>query len=109
VISHLRASAAHDKLRLSLAISQSARLIITVSREGPGRVVNRRCLNGTRRGRACTVLLRKATISVFARRGQDRIAPRMRALAPGRYVVRVIAVNATNGRSRTYTAGLTVL
>jgi hypothetical protein len=108
VISHLKASTVHRKLHLSFTISESARLTIAVYRRGSGRIVKRRCRIGTRHGRACTLLLRKATITVFARRGQDRIAPRMRALAPGRYVVRVIAVNATGGRSRTYTVGLTV-
>ena len=108
VISHLKATAFHRKLRLSLTISQSARLAVTIYRQASGRIVRKRCRIDAKHGKACKLLLRRARITVGVRRGRNRIAPRMRPLAPGRYVLTVTAVTAAGGRSRTYTVRLLV-
>jgi outer membrane protein assembly factor BamB len=108
VISKLRARALHRKLQLKLVLSTPAKLTIVLSRNLAGRIVHRRCRAGARRGRRCTVLLRKATFTISAKQGANTLTPRMRALAPGPYTVTVTGVSASGGRSRRYTVTFVV-
>jgi outer membrane protein assembly factor BamB len=108
VISHLHATAVHRKLRLSLTVSARATLIVTVNRQASGRIVRHRCRIGARHGKACRTLLRKATLTLRARHGRNSFRPRMRQLAPGRYVVSVAAVTAAGGVSKRSTTTLVV-
>jgi hypothetical protein len=107
-ISHLRAIAIHRKLRLGLTISLPARLTVTIYRRVPGRITRRHCRVGAKHGRPCDALVRKAKLTLAAKRGKNTFAPRMRALAPGRYVVAVSAVTRAGGRSKTYRTAFVV-
>jgi outer membrane protein assembly factor BamB len=108
VISHLKARAVKRKLWLSLTLSVPAKLTIVLSRPLAGRIVHRRCRAGVKRGRRCTILLRKAIFRINARQGRQTLRPRMKPLAPGRYVVTVTAISASGGRSRRYTVTVVV-
>jgi outer membrane protein assembly factor BamB len=108
VISHLRATAAHHKLHLSLTLSERAKLTVVVSRIVPGRVVDRRCRAGARHGKPCRTSLRKATLLLSGKRGRDTFKPRMRALAAGDYIVTVTGRDAAGGRSKRQTVALVV-
>ncbi|HEV3387627.1 MAG TPA: hypothetical protein VG057_01375, partial [Solirubrobacteraceae bacterium] len=101
-ISHLRARTIHRKLRLGLTISLPARLTATIYRRVPGRTSRRNCRVGAKHGRKCVALVRTAKLTLGARRGTTTFQPRIRALAPGRYVVAVRAVTLAGGRSKTY-------
>ena len=92
VISKLRATAVHRRLRLTLTLlaASSARLTVTVSRRQSGR------------------LMRKARLRLTARHGRNSFKPRVPPLAPGRYLVAVTAVTPGGGHSRRYTATLVV-
>jgi outer membrane protein assembly factor BamB len=103
VITHLRARAVKRKLRLTFTLSERAKLTIVLSRNVPGRRVNRRCRAGARHGRRCTILVRKATFRPTGRKGRNSLRPRMRALAAGSYTVTITAIDAAGGRSKRYT------
>jgi outer membrane protein assembly factor BamB len=108
VISHLHASAVHRKLRLSLTLSERAKLTVVVSRTVSGRVVHRRCRLAAKHGRRCSTSVRTVTLLLNGRRGRNSFKPRMRALAPGRYTVTVTARDAGGRRSKRYTATFVV-
>lgn len=107
-ISHLRVRLVHRKLRLRLTLSEAARLTVVIWKLVPGRIVHRRCRVGARHGRRCQVLVRKLTLHLNGRGGANSLRPRMRALAPGRYLVTVIAIASDGARSRRHTAVVTV-
>jgi hypothetical protein len=107
-ISHLRIHVVRGKLRLSLTLSEPARLTIVVSKLVPGRKVHGRCRVRARHGRRCEESTRKLTLQIAAREGSDSPRPRMHALSPGRYSVTVVATNSVRERSRTHTAVVTV-
>jgi hypothetical protein len=107
-ISRLSVSAVHRKLRLSMTLSTSARVSVAVNRAASGRTVRHRCRPGAKRGRRCQALVRKATLTLSARRGHDSFILRMPALFPGRYLVTVTAVTPAGGRSKRYTVAVTV-
>jgi hypothetical protein len=104
VISNLRVGAVHGKLRLTLILSKPAKLTVVVFRFVAGRIAHRRCRVGARRGRRCHALVRKATFTLSGVRGRRSYKPRMRLLAPGRYMVTVAAVSADGGRAKRRTA-----
>jgi outer membrane protein assembly factor BamB len=108
VISHLRVRAVRGKLRLSLALSEPAKLTVVIAKLVPGRIVHRRCRAAARRGRRCQASLRKATLHLSGRAGRDSLRPRMRSLAPGRYAITVTARDAFGGRSRPRTVVVVV-
>ena len=107
-ISHLRTRVIHRKLWLGLTISLRARLTVTIYRRVPGRIARRHCRAGAKHGRKCGALVRKAKLTLAAKRGKNTFSPRMRSLAPGRYVVAVSAVTLTGGRSKTYRTAFVV-
>jgi hypothetical protein len=108
VISRLRVTASHGKLRVSLVLSLAARLTITVYREVTGRIVHNACRLGAKHGRSCRTEIHRATLMMKVSRGRHTLRPRMRALAPGRYLVFVTGATAAGGRSRRYKAALVV-
>jgi outer membrane protein assembly factor BamB len=90
VISHLKARAVDRKLRLTLTISKPARITVKLYR---------------RRGRR---LVRARTLTLVARAGRHTFRPRMRALVPGRYVVRITAATLAGAHSKVYRASFVV-
>lgn len=100
VISLLRATSVKRKLRVRATISQPARLTLAIYREAPGRVIRHRCRVGAKHGRRCRRLLRSATLTLVARAGTNSFRPRMRELAPGRYLITATALTLAGGRSR---------
>lgn len=107
-ISRLRVRVVHRRLRVSLTLSEPARLTVVVWRLVPGRTVHGRCRTAARHGRRCTRSVMKLRFHVNARAGADRFRPRMRALSPGRYLVTVVAVAAHGGRSPRSSRTITV-
>ena len=91
-----------------MTISLAARLNLTIYRRVPGGISRGRCRVGAKHGRSCVVLVREAKLTLTARRGKNTFAPRMRALAPGRYLVAVSAVTLAGRRSKTYHARFVV-
>jgi outer membrane protein assembly factor BamB len=108
MISHLRVKVVHRKLRISLTLSEAAKLTVVVSRLVPGRRVHRHCRVRARRGRRCTAAQHRTTIRLSGRRGKDSFQPRMRALPPGRYAITVTALSPSRRRSRPHTVVVVV-
>jgi polyvinyl alcohol dehydrogenase (cytochrome) len=107
-ISHLRVRVVRRKLRLSVTLSEPARLTVVVWKLVPGRRLDRRCRPRARHGRRCTATVMKLRFHLNARGGASRFRPRMRALAPGRYLVTVIAIGSDGARSRQHAAVVAV-
>lgn len=107
-ISHLRVRAVHRKLRLRLTLSESARLTVVVWKLVPGQIVQRRCRPGARHGRRCQAAFYKLTLDLTVQAGVNALRPRMRALAPGRYRVTVVAIGPDGARSRVHAVVVTV-
>lgn len=108
VISHLHVRLVRRRLRLSLTLSEPARLTVVVWKLVPGRRVHRRCRVGARHGRHCEAAVERLIFHLSARAGSDRFRPRMRPLPPGRYLVTVTAVASDGGRSLPRRAVVTV-
>jgi len=104
VISHLRASAVRRRLQLTLTLSVPAKLSVVLSRAVSGRVVNRHCRAGSTHGRRCSFWRWKAAFRMSGKQGRDKLKPRMRSLAAGRYLVTVTATDSSGGRSKRYMA-----
>ncbi|MBV8431839.1 MAG: PQQ-binding-like beta-propeller repeat protein [Solirubrobacterales bacterium] len=100
VISHLRVRVLRRKLRIDLVLSEPAQLTVVVAKLVAGRRVGRSCRVGARHGRRCAVARRRTTLRWRGRRGHNGFRPRMRALAPGRYLLTVTALTSSGGRSR---------
>jgi outer membrane protein assembly factor BamB len=107
-LSHLRVRVGHRKLRLSLTLSEPARLTVVVWKLVPGRIVHRRCRARAKHGRRCQATLYELTLRLNGGGGADALRPRMRALAPGRYLVTVIAIGSGGARSRLHATVVTV-
>lgn len=90
--------------RFVYTLSASAKVTITIERRAAGRRKGRRCVKprpGLRK--RCTRYVRKGALSVQSAAGQSSVPfsgrIRRRALSPGRYQARLVAVNAA-GRSK---------
>lgn len=108
VISHLRVRVVHRKLRLTLVLSQAARLAVVISKLEAGRAVRGRCRPGAQHGRRCQTLRRRGILHLFAQAGRHSLRPHMRALAPGRYAVTLTAVGTNGKRSKRATVKVVV-
>jgi hypothetical protein len=108
VVSRLHVTVVHGKLRLSLVVSEPARLTVVVSKLVPGRRVRGHCRAAAGQGRRCTVPVRKLTLRRSGRRGTNRWQPRMHGLAPGRYRITVTALSAAGKRSKPRTVVILV-
>jgi hypothetical protein len=107
-ISHLRVRLVHRRLRLSLTLSEPARLTVVVWKLVPGRMVHRACRAGAKQGRRCEASVKKLIFNLNAQGGSDVLRPWMRPLTPGRYLVTVTAVVADGARSAPRSARVTV-
>jgi outer membrane protein assembly factor BamB len=101
-LSSRRVTARHSAT-LRLTLSEAATLRLVVSRRLPGREVSGRCRTGAKSGRHCTITRRAGTLRLAAKRGRNRLALRLRGLAPGHYVATIVARDAAGATSRTVT------
>jgi uncharacterized delta-60 repeat protein len=99
--------------RIRFSLSETARVTATIERAGAGRRVRGRCRPAGRRGPRCTLWRPAGRLRLTGRQGANskrfsgRIAGRL--LTPGRYRLRLTAVDAAGQRSRPRAARFTVL
>jgi outer membrane protein assembly factor BamB len=100
---------ARKGVRLTLTLSEAARLQIVVTRLRTGRLVHHRCRLGPRHGRRCTVRHRARRLSVKGRAGRNRLHLKLRGLAIGRYTTAIVARNALGLKSPTVTVRFQII
>jgi outer membrane protein assembly factor BamB len=108
IILRFRVRVVHHKLRIRLVLADSANVLAVVSKLVPGRSRHHRCHAGARHGRRCTAKRHTRTFHLHGRLGRNSFRPRMRRLAPGRYLVALSAVTPSGARSRRHVAVVTV-
>jgi hypothetical protein len=91
------------RLTLTFTMSERADVTVTVNRVVPGRKVGRRCRANARHGKRCTILVKKARLTLSGRSGRHSFNLKMRPLAPGQYTLTLIAVDVAGAHSKTYT------
>ena len=95
---HLSGSGTARTLRLSL--STSATVTVTVTQRVGGRRVRGRCRTGFKRGRRCTLTVRRARFTLHAHRGANTFRLKLSGLRAGHYAVSVSAVDSHHLASR---------
>jgi hypothetical protein len=84
---------------LSLELSESARVLVTITGTVPGHVVNGRCVPGGTSGPTCTVAEHKS-LSFSGASGANRFRLRVPTLPRGHYSGRVFARNSAGATSQ---------
>jgi outer membrane protein assembly factor BamB len=107
-ISRLHVHVVHHRLRLSLLLSEPARVIVRISKLVPGRFVHGRCRIGAKHGRGCLKRMPAAPLWLSGRAGANSFRP-PRLMSPGRYAVMVSAVDASGRRSLPHTIVVIVM
>jgi hypothetical protein len=107
-ISRLHAHVVHDRLRLSLLLSEPARVIVRISKLVPGRFAHGRCRTEAKHGRGCLKRVPAAALRFSGGAGANLFRP-PRLLSPGRYAVTVSAVDASGRRSLPHTIVVIVM
>ncbi|HLY49285.1 MAG TPA: Ig-like domain repeat protein [Solirubrobacteraceae bacterium] len=99
VISHLHIGVVHGRLRLSLTLSEGAKVAVAASQVVSGSAARRPCSGSQRHRRSCHVSARHLKLHLPGHKGRNKFVPRMRALPPGRYRIKVSAQNPSGGGS----------
>lgn len=86
---------------LRLTLSVPATVTATVTERVPGRRVRGRCRAGARHGSRCTLIVRRARITLRAQRGVNTFRLRFSHLRAGRYTIALSAIDTRRLVSRT--------
>jgi hypothetical protein len=101
----------------SFTLDQPARIVLTFSKQVPGRRIGGRCVAQTsknRRGRACRRAVTAGTLTFAAHSGPSRLSfqgriSRTRYLKPGIYTLTIVAINPAGQRSKPHTLSFAIV
>jgi hypothetical protein len=97
--------------KLSFGLTEAARVIVSFDRSLAGRRVRGRCVKPTpgRRSNCTRVVPMKTKLTLRGKAGTNTVVLRARGFAPGRYVVKLQATDATGKRSGVARTGFRLL
>jgi outer membrane protein assembly factor BamB len=107
-LSRIRLSVSGTTIKLTLTISEPARLTVLVTQSARGRKINGRCVRHASRGKRCTLAVRKASRTFTDPGGRHSYELRLRNLRPGHYTLAVSASGASGSRSSLHRLAFTI-
>jgi hypothetical protein len=101
-LSRIKLAVSGRILRLTLTLSERARLSAVVAQHVRGRRIHGRCVRRAKRGRRCTLTVKRAGRTFAAARGRHTFRLNLTRLRAGRYVIVLSARSGSGGRSRVH-------
>lgn len=93
---------------LSVTASKAAALTVVLSQNARGRRVAGHCRLKARKGKRCTLAVRKATLKFKAKKGANRFKLSTKKLRPGRYTATITAQDAAGKASKAVHISFTI-
>jgi hypothetical protein len=93
--------------KLSLTLSQAAKVTVVITQSVKGHKVKHACRRTAKKGKRCSVAIMRRTLKFSGKGGRNAFTLKLRGLAKGHYTAAVTAQNA-NGKSGTVKRKFTI-